>query len=145
METKQLSLLIIGHADFRKNNNKIEVKEEYKNLIEKVFSKYKYTMKSINQFINEAKYGTIDQFFNVISELFINNDFDDFWKTKIKSHFKRNKSIFKAIDYYDKWSDLLDDDLADIYQSRNGLKAKNRMKNEKKDALNRSILYFCFY
>ena len=60
METKQLSLLIIGHADFRKNNNKIEVKEEYKNLIEKVFSKYKYTMKSINQFINEAKSGTID-------------------------------------------------------------------------------------
>lgn len=31
----------IGHADFRKNNNKIEVKEEYKDLIEKVFSKYK--------------------------------------------------------------------------------------------------------
>ena len=30
----------IGHADFRKNNNKIEVKEEYKDLIEKVFSKY---------------------------------------------------------------------------------------------------------
>ena len=31
----------IGHADFRKNNNKIEVKEEYKDLIEKVFAKYK--------------------------------------------------------------------------------------------------------
>lgn len=31
----------IGHADFRKNNNKIEVKEEYKDLVEKVFSKYK--------------------------------------------------------------------------------------------------------
>ena len=31
----------IGHADFRKNNNKIEVKKEYKDLIEKVFSKYK--------------------------------------------------------------------------------------------------------
>ena len=30
----------IGHADFRKNNNKIEVKEEYKDLIEKVFAKY---------------------------------------------------------------------------------------------------------
>ena len=30
----------IGHADFRKNNNKIEVKEEYKDFIEKVFSKY---------------------------------------------------------------------------------------------------------
>lgn len=25
----------IGHADFRKNNNKIEVKEEYKDLIKK--------------------------------------------------------------------------------------------------------------
>ena len=29
-------------------------------------------MKGINQFINEAKSGTIDQFFDVISELFIN-------------------------------------------------------------------------
>ena len=89
-------------------------------------------MKDINQFINEAKSGTIDQFFNVISELFINTDFDDFWKTKIKSHFKRNKSIFKTIDYYDEWSDLLDDDLADIYQSRNGMQSKNRMKNDVK-------------
>ena len=67
-------------------------------------------MKDIKRFINEAKSGTIDQFFDAISELFMNPDFDEFWKTKIKSHFKRNKSIFKAIDYYDKWSDLLDDD-----------------------------------
>ena len=44
-------------------------------------------MKDVNQFINEAKSGTIDQFFNVISELFINTDFDDFWKTKIKLNF----------------------------------------------------------
>ena len=52
-------------------------------------------MKDIKRFINEAKSGTIDQFFDVISELFINPDFDEFWKTKIKSHFKRNKSILK--------------------------------------------------
>ena len=44
-------------------------------------------MKDINQFINEAKSGTIYQFFNVISELFINTDFDDFWKTKIKLNY----------------------------------------------------------
>jgi len=31
----------IGHADFRKNKNVIEVQEEYKNLVEKVFAKYK--------------------------------------------------------------------------------------------------------
>ena len=89
-------------------------------------------MKDIKRFINEAKSGTIDQFFDVLSELFMNPDFDEFWKTKIKSHFKRNKSIFKAIDYYDKWRDLLDDDLADIYQSKNGLQSKNRMKNDVK-------------
>ena len=80
----------------------------------------------------KLKSGTIDQFFDVISELFMNPHFDEFWNTKIKSHFKRNKSIFKAIDYYDKWSDLLDDDLVDIYQSRNGLRAKNRMKDDVK-------------
>ena len=44
-------------------------------------------MKLINQFIDESKSGTIDQFFNVISELFMNTDFDDFWKTKIKLNF----------------------------------------------------------
>ena len=44
-------------------------------------------MKDIKRFINEAKSGTIDEFFNVISELFINTDFDDFWKTKIKLNF----------------------------------------------------------
>ena len=44
-------------------------------------------MKDIKRFINEAKSGTIDQFFNVISELFINTDFDYFWKTKIKLNF----------------------------------------------------------
>ena len=44
-------------------------------------------MKDINQFINEAKSGTIDQFFDGINELFINTDFDDFWKTKIKLNF----------------------------------------------------------
>ena len=54
-------------------------------------------MKDIKRFINEAKSGTIDQFFDVISKLFMNPDFDEFWKTKIKSHFKRNKSIFKAM------------------------------------------------
>ena len=84
-------------------------------------------MKTLSDFINEGKSGTIDQFFDVISDLFINPGFDEFWKTKIKSHFKRNKSIFKAIDYYDKWRDLLDDDLGDIYQSRNGWRAKDRM------------------
>jgi len=31
----------IGHADFRKNKNVIEVQEEYKDLVEKVFAKYK--------------------------------------------------------------------------------------------------------
>lgn len=31
----------IGHADFRKNKKVIEVQEEYKDLIEKVFEKYK--------------------------------------------------------------------------------------------------------
>ena len=31
----------IGHADFRKNKNRIEVQEEYKDLVEKVFAKYK--------------------------------------------------------------------------------------------------------
>ena len=31
----------IGHADFRKNKNVIEVQEEYKDLVEKVFEKYK--------------------------------------------------------------------------------------------------------
>ena len=31
----------IGHADFRKNKNRIEVQEEYKDLVEKVFEKYK--------------------------------------------------------------------------------------------------------
>lgn len=30
----------IGHADFRKNKNIIEVQEEYKDLVEKVFAKY---------------------------------------------------------------------------------------------------------
>ena len=44
-------------------------------------------IKDINQFINEAKSGTIDQFFDAINELFINTDFDDFWKTKIKLNF----------------------------------------------------------
>lgn len=31
----------IGHADFRKGKNVIEVQEEYKDLVEKVFAKYK--------------------------------------------------------------------------------------------------------
>lgn len=31
----------IGHADFRKNKNVIEVQEEYKDLVEKIFAKYK--------------------------------------------------------------------------------------------------------
>lgn len=31
----------IGHADFRKDKNVIEVQEEYKDLVEKVFEKYK--------------------------------------------------------------------------------------------------------
>ena len=31
----------IGHADFRKKKNVIEVQEEYKDLVEKVFEKYK--------------------------------------------------------------------------------------------------------
>ena len=31
----------IGHADFRKNRNKIEVDENYKELVEKVINKYK--------------------------------------------------------------------------------------------------------
>lgn len=31
----------IGHADFTKNKNKIEVQEEYKDFIESVFAKYK--------------------------------------------------------------------------------------------------------
>ena len=31
----------IGHADFRKNKNRIEVQEEYKELVEKVLAKYK--------------------------------------------------------------------------------------------------------
>ena len=31
----------IGHADFRKNKNVIEVQEEYKDLVENVFEKYK--------------------------------------------------------------------------------------------------------
>lgn len=39
-------------------------------------------MKDTNQFINEAKSGTIDQFFDVISELFINPDFDEFLENK---------------------------------------------------------------
>lgn len=30
----------IGHADFRKNRNKIEVEENYKELVEKVLAKY---------------------------------------------------------------------------------------------------------
>lgn len=89
-------------------------------------------MKDIKQFINESKSGTIDQFFDVISDLFINPGFDEFWKTKIKSHFKRNKSIFKAIDYYDKWRDLLDDNLVDIYQSKHGWKGKERMMSDVK-------------
>lgn len=31
----------IGHADFEKNKNVIEVQEEYKDLVENVFAKYK--------------------------------------------------------------------------------------------------------
>jgi hypothetical protein len=31
----------VGHADFRKNKNVIEVQEEYKDLVEKVIEKYK--------------------------------------------------------------------------------------------------------
>ena len=31
----------IGDADFRKNKNKIEVQEEYKDFVEKVIDKYK--------------------------------------------------------------------------------------------------------
>jgi hypothetical protein len=31
----------IGHADFREDKNVIEVQEEYKDLVEKVFEKYK--------------------------------------------------------------------------------------------------------
>ena len=89
-------------------------------------------MKDITRYINEAKSGTIDQFFEIISDLFINPGFDEFWKTKIKSHFKRNKSIFKAIDYYDKWRDLLDNDLVDIYQSKHGWQGKERMKSDVK-------------
>lgn len=37
---KQTIFTYIGHADFRKDRNKIEVEENYKELVEKVLAKY---------------------------------------------------------------------------------------------------------
>ena len=38
---EQTIFTYIGHADFKKNKNVIEVQEEYKDLVEKVLAKYK--------------------------------------------------------------------------------------------------------
>lgn len=77
-------------------------------------------MKDLKDFLNESmKSATVDQFYNTIAELFDYFSSDEMWK-KVCDHFKRNKSIFKAIDHYDTWRDLLDGEIGDIYGTRSG-------------------------
>ena len=77
------------------------------------------------------KSATSEQFYNAINELFDYRNNDVFWQ-KIYIHFKRNKSVYKAIRYYDGWRDLLNDELVDIYQTKTGITGRNRIENDLK-------------
>ena len=67
----------------------------------------KYIISEESNGTRRSSQGTVEEFYEVLSEILIQYaDDDDMWK-KVKQHFKKNKSIYKAIKYYDKWRDLL--------------------------------------
>lgn len=79
-------------------------------------------MKDLKDFLNESMGSSnADRFYDIIAELFDYFLDNELWNNVYK-HFKRNKSIFKAIDYYDAWRDLLGngDEFDKIYGTRAG-------------------------
>ena len=89
-------------------------------------------MKGLTEYINESIIsGTFDQFYEVLSEILVNYADEDTWWKKVKQHFKKNKSIYKAIAYYSKWRDLLgiNDDIDKIYSTKQG---RNRIEKDVK-------------